>query len=122
MGSFQAVKPLVGEEGVGPALMVVTSATAGQLHPLAEDAPQTHAYPAVDPLKRPLVAVLEIFKPAPQGGIERPDDHEKALSGVPRGLRPDRFFELVQALRSGTAAAALEPITEKVKGIGPCVD
>src|SRR4051794_5571553 len=113
MGLFQAVKPAVGEEGVGPALMVAAATTAFPLHPPAEEAPQAHADPAVDPLERPFVAVLEILKPAAKCRIERRDDRLEATAGVPRRLRPDRLLELLQALGTGAAGAVLEPITEE---------
>jgi hypothetical protein len=103
MGLFQAEKSLVGEEGIGPALMVRSTTSALLLHPLAEETPQTHAYPAVESLERPLVAVLEVFKPAAKRRIESRDDHEETAAGSTRGLLPDRLLELVQALRSRTA-------------------
>src|SRR5205823_13067478 len=109
MGSFQAEKSMVGEEGVGPALMVCPTTPACLLHPLAEETPQTHAYPAVESLERPLVAVLEVFKPAAKRRGEREDDPGETVTGATRSLGPDRLFELVQALRPGTAGAVLEP-------------
>ena len=109
MGCFQAVKPVFGEEGVGPALMVGASTTAFLSHPLAEKAPQSHANPAVEPLERPLMAVLEVCKPATKRRVERGDDREKAVAGATRRLATNRVLELLKALRPGSARAVLEP-------------
>ena len=51
MGSLQAEKPQVGEEGVGPVLMVDSSASAFLVLLSAEHTPQTHPQPAVEPLE-----------------------------------------------------------------------
>src|SRR3954471_19829539 len=113
MGPLQAVEPVVGEEGVGPASMVRPATAAFPLHPLAEQAPQAHPDPAVEPLERPLVAVLEIFKPAPERRVEAGDDREEATAGGTLGLLPDRLLELGQALRARAASAVLEPVTQE---------
>src|SRR5947209_20384709 len=122
MGFFQAVEPLVGEEGVTPAVMVFPTTPAGQPHPLAEDAPQAHPDPPAQGRERPLVAVLEVPKPAAKCRGERRDDRRKALARGPLRLRSDRLLELLQALRSGAAGAVLEPVAQEVKGFETGVD
>ena len=47
MGGFQAVQPMVGKEGIRPALMIAPSATASPAQAFAEEASQPHPNPAV---------------------------------------------------------------------------
>src|SRR5271165_6674069 len=103
--------------------MMVDAATSTlQPYPSAEDTPQTHAYPAVEPTKRPLLAVFEVLKPAAKRRIEPGDDREETAAGVPFRLGSDRVLEFLQALRTGSASAAREPISQEVKARGPRVD
>src|SRR5215469_9806764 len=110
MGGFQAIQPLVSKEGIRPTLMVRSAAATPSALPFPEDAPQPPPYPAVHRRERRLVAVLEVFKPAPKRRIQRRDDRPKALAGRALRLAADRRFELLQALGSREALAPIEPI------------
>src|SRR5947209_15606976 len=48
MGCHQTHQPLLGEKGIGPAMMVGSSATAFASGSATQDAAQAHAYPAVE--------------------------------------------------------------------------
>ena len=122
MGRLQAEKPLVGEEGVGPTLMVRAASVSLQAEASTEDAAQPHPYPSVQSGKRPLAAVLKVPKPAPKDRIELCDGQEQTLAGGPFRRRSDRVLELVQAFRSWSAGAFLEPIAQEVEGFGLGVD
>ena len=66
MGGGQVEQPTLGKDGILPAVMVpATTATLASCT-FAQDRTQPHSQPAVDPRERPLVAVLEILKPATQ--------------------------------------------------------
>src|SRR4030095_6598697 len=119
---FQAIKPMFCEEGIRPALMVATASPAFLFHPLAEDTPQAHAYPAVESLKRPLVAVLEVLKPAAKRRIWPPCDLVEAAACGAGGPLPDCLLELVQAFRSRAACAVLESVAQEVKAVSPSVN
>src|SRR5882672_3913773 len=60
----QRVQPQFGKERVGPAMMIRTPPTPASPASLAQDASQTHPYPAIQSNKRGLQTVFEIPKPA----------------------------------------------------------
>src|SRR3954465_13734060 len=62
-------QPVLSKEGIGPEMMVYTPTSSSLTLPVAEDASKAHSHPLVQGLKRSLVAVLEIFKPAPARGV-----------------------------------------------------
>ena len=64
MGCFQGVQPKLRKVGIRPTLMIRTATTPTFLLTLAQDAPQTHAYPFVDGLERGVVAMPEVTKPS----------------------------------------------------------
>ena len=122
MGRLQVEKPLVGEEGVGPTVMVGSTAVSLQAETSTEDASHPHPYPSVQSGKRPLAAVFEVFKPAAERRRERRDDLGEAVAGGPFRLCPDRVLELVQTLRSRAADAVLESVAQEVKAFNLGVD
>ena len=69
MGCFQAVQPMLGKEGVGPAMMIAPPATSLLAQAFPEDASQPHPNPPVQGAERVAMAVLEVLKPAPQRGV-----------------------------------------------------
>ena len=95
MGGFQAIQPLLRKEGVRPALMVPSPTSALAALAFSENAAQPHPGPAVDILERRPVAVLEVFKPAPERRIDLGDDRSKAEPGGPLRLRSDRVLEFL---------------------------
>src|ERR1700722_4922454 len=122
MGRLQAEQPLVGEKGIGPALMVRSSSTPSQSLAFPKQAAKPHSYPAVDVRERRLVAVLEVFKPASKSRVQIQDDSTQALAGGPPRLRSDCVSKLAQALLSRVATPLLESIAQKVKAVFLRVD
>ena len=86
MGCSQAEEPLVGKERIGPAMMIGTSSAPAFARTFPEDASQPHPDPSVQSGERPVLAVLEVFKPAAQGPIQVVDDLAQTLSGGPLRL------------------------------------
>jgi len=73
-GCGKAVQPLIGEERVGPALVIATMAPATASASATQDAPKTHSHPAVQVTERTRPSVLEVHVPTPQDGVDRVDD------------------------------------------------
>ena len=65
---------MLGKEGIGPAPMVRTAASAAAFASLAQDAAQAHADPFVNAAKRREMAVAKVAKPSPQRLVDVPDD------------------------------------------------
>jgi hypothetical protein len=74
MGSLQAEEPVLGKDGVGPAMMVVTPGDAPSSAVVAQQASQPAAYPSVESAERRAVAVQEVREPAAQHWVEAFDD------------------------------------------------
>ena len=83
MGSGQVQRPLLGKEGVGPAVMV--PAAAFSTGAFAQDRTQPHSQPAVDAVERVAVAVLEVLKPPRERPVHIGDDERQALAAGPSG-------------------------------------
>ena len=65
---------------VWPFKVVFPSAFALAFIPLAQYAAQAPAHPAVYPHERALIAVFEVFKPAPKYRVEMPYDGFHAVT------------------------------------------
>ena len=63
-GGGQVEQPTLGKDGILPAVMVPATTATPASCTFAQNRTQPHSQPAVDPRERPLVAVLEILKPA----------------------------------------------------------
>jgi hypothetical protein len=87
MGVSQAEKPEVGKEGIGPAMMFGTSSAPSFAQAFPENASLPHPDPSVQSGERPVMAVLEVFKPAAQGLIQVVDDLSQTRSEGPLRLR-----------------------------------
>src|SRR5437867_1974972 len=98
MGLFQTEKPKLVKVRIGPTLMIAASSPAFLTLMLAQDAPQSHANPAINGRKHIPMALPEITKPAPQQRRETGDYLVHALALRPAGLLANRFLELVHAL------------------------
>src|SRR6266849_1149506 len=116
---LQAEQPKLGKVGNGPARLIgaVRFGTPSAVAAFAQDASQPAADEAVFHAECRAVAVLEVFKPAPQRAVNVRDDLGHAVSRGPLGLRPDRVPGLLPALGSRPAVAGLEVVAEKVKAI-----
>src|SRR6516164_8429792 len=106
---------LLGQESMGPALMIRTPTASFPLAAEAQQATQPHAHPFVQGDEHESTTVLEVLKPASQGPVQVREDGLQALSVVTPGLGPNRVLELVQALLAGPTFAACEVITQEVK-------
>src|SRR5437773_2946012 len=114
MGRLQREQPKV-KVCVRPALMIRTATAARAAVTLPENAPQTHADPAIQVVKRGAVAVLEIPKPALRATVDVGDDRQQSPSIGTVRLRPDRVPELPQALRARPTPVTLEVIPQEVE-------
>src|ERR1700720_3001282 len=110
MGVAQAEEPMLGKVGIWPPDVVGASGDPRPTVLFAQDVPQTSADPSVERRERLAMAVLEVFKPAPQRAVGIHDDRGQAGPGRALGLRPDRVLQLPKALGARTAVAAREPI------------
>ena len=77
MGLRQKEKPLLGEEGIRPALMISSATSAAKFDALSQDAPKPAAYPAIEYAKSPSPMMLEILEPATKRPIQRRNDRFK---------------------------------------------
>ena len=118
MSCDQAIQPLCGKEGVGPALMVRSSATSALSLPSPEDAAKPHPGPAVQRREGGRVALFEVFKPASQRRVQRRYDRLKTFPGVALRLGSDCVLELLQALVSREEFIPVETISQEVKAFG----
>src|SRR5206468_12992473 len=84
----------------------------------AQDATQPHPEPLVQAGKRRPVAVLEVLQPAHQRLIDIRDDRLEALAVRAPGLGSDRVFQLLEALPTRPAIAALEVVAQEVGSTG----
>ena len=115
-GRVQGEQPGVGEEGVGPALMVGQAAPeAGMLGLLAQDRAQSSSHEPVERREGVWVGVLEVAEPAAQHRVEIGDDPREALPLRPSRLGPDAVLEPGQALPADKPASRLEPVAEEVE-------
>ena len=115
MGGEQREQPLLGKEGIRPALVVRAAASAPASVTTAQKAAQSHADPRVQDLEREATTVLKILKPASHGTIHIGDDRLQALSLRAPGFTPNRVFELPQTLPARPTGAVREVIAQKVK-------
>ena len=87
-----------------------------------KDAAQAHSYPSVERAKGGVVAVFEVFKPAPQVRVNVRDDRVEALAVGPFRFGANRVFELREALLAGPVHASLEVVAEEVEAARGGVD
>src|SRR6266481_5572402 len=122
MGSLQAVEPVLGKEGVGPALTIRSPHDASHPPMGTQHTAQAAAYPAVERGERRAVAVLEVDEPAPQPRIEVVDDRPQASARGPTRLGTDGILELLQALVARPVTAVGEAVAQELKALRPRVD
>ncbi len=113
MGRFQGVQPKLRKVGVRPTLMIRPATTPTFLLTLAQDAPQTHAYPFVDRLKRGVVAVPKVTKPSLQCAVDVGDNGWQAPAVGTTRLGTKRRFQPLDALGPGPTISTLEVIARK---------
>ena len=98
MGCFQAVQPVLGKEGVWPALMICPAATSLPAQAFAEDASQPHPDPAVQGRNVVVWLCLKYSNQPRSVGLRSAMIAGRLLPGGPLRLRADRVLELLQAL------------------------
>src|SRR5688572_33173288 len=115
VGFFQTEKPQLFKVGVRPLLMITATAPSLLALVLAQDAAQAHAHPTIDARKDVPMAVLEVFEPAPQRGVDALDDLRHASSLRPASFLANRLPELVQALLARPFHAPFKVVAQKVE-------
>src|SRR5260370_37743765 len=105
--------------GIGPARLVgaICFGTPFAMASFAQDASQPAADESIFHAECRSVAVLEVFKPAPQRPVHVRDDLGHAVPGGPFGLRPDRVPEFLTAFAARPSLARLEVVAEEVKAV-----
>jgi len=108
MGGYQTEQPLLGEEGILPAVEVTTAGDAPTFAAFPQKRTQPLPNPSVQPLEDPRSAVLEVGEPAAHRSVDPPDDGEKrgrSSFSVPfqKELRPLLFTPtlIIGLARSG---------------------
>lgn len=113
MGVLKTKQPKLLKEFIRPTKMIHLAADA--LCPFAafpQDAAQSPPDPSVQHRKRPLVAVLEIFKPAFQCPVQIDCNNRQALAITTSGLGSDSVFEFLQTLLTRPTCASLKVVAD----------
>src|SRR2546428_7306678 len=114
MGGDQTVQPLLGKETIGPALMIQAASPTTASVTFAENAPQTHADPAVEAFEDPRwAAVLEVHKPTPQRTVQVVDQRGQRASRGATGLGTQCILQLLETLFAGPTFGPLEAIPQE---------
>src|SRR5580700_8187792 len=118
MGGLQAYQPMLGKESIWPAVVIQsTSPTLATASP-TENAPQTHADPAVEPFEDPRwTTVLEVGEPALKRLVDVVDD---ILQRVTRGtLRflADRILQLLHTLVARDSCVPFKEISQEGEAV-----
>ena len=86
---------MLGQERIGPALRVTSTAMSPLSTTTAQNASQTHPHQAVNSVERIAMAVFEVTKPALRGAIHVGDDYLQTLPIIAFGLGSNRIFRLL---------------------------
>src|SRR5688500_3280078 len=106
MGLRQTEEPLLGEVGVGPALVIQPPTSASAFAAFPQDAAQAASDPAIEGEKLPPPMVLEVLEPATQRPVQRPEDLAQRVPICPLRLGANRGLELGGALLPGPVSRA----------------
>ena len=100
MGCYRTEEPLIGKEGIRPALHVIPAASSPwSLRAVTEHAPYPHSHPGILLAEDRLVAaVLEVAEPARKGPVHIGYRALQAAAGRPGSLLSDRVSELLDTL------------------------
>lgn len=80
MGCCQVEQPVVGKEGILPAVMIPSTTATWATGAVAQDRTQAHSQPRIDARERPFVSVFEVCKP-PTGKDDCPSELRHSLAG-----------------------------------------
>src|SRR6266446_6849638 len=115
-GCGKGEQPEIGEEGVGPALVIVgTAAEAWPLFLLAQDGSQPSSDEAVQMAMNGRRGLLEVAEPSPKQGVAIVDDPPHARAPAAAGHGAHFVLERAQALLAHQPTAGFEPVAEEVK-------
>ena len=115
-GCGEGEQSLIREEDIGPALMVVWTATEPwPLFLLAQDRPQPSPDEAVQKTELGWHGVFEVTEPSPQHRVELADDPAQAYAPAPSRLGAHLVLERLQAFLAHEPMPGLEPIAKEVE-------
>src|SRR3990170_7302908 len=98
MGIFKAKEPSGPKVSVRPAIMIIPSTDPFPLVTPTQDTPQSTPYPLIQAGENALIAMLEVFKPSPEGAIHIHDDAFQRFPIRSPRLLANGLFHLLQAL------------------------
>ena len=117
MGIYQAKQPMFPKELVRPASMIKPAADPFQADALAQNAANPTTYPLIYSGKGPLVAMLKVFEPSPEGTIDVSNDRRHALAIATPGFGSDGVLQFLQTLLARSAGAAPKAVAKKIKAL-----
>ena len=118
MGILKTIQPKLLKEFIWPAKMILLAANPfDPFTAFPQDAAQSASNPSVQSPKRPLMAVLEILKPAFQCPVQIGCNNGHTVAVTASGLSSDRVFELLKALLAGPTCASFKVIAKKIKAL-----
>ena len=116
MGVLQTEEPLRDKVPIWPALMIRTPASTFSSGSFAENTPQTHSDPSVEPFEDPgRTTVLEVHEPASKRPVDVVDDE---LQRVPRAsfrFLAQCVFQFLHALLARDSCIPLEEVSQEGK-------
>jgi len=118
MGILKTKQPKLLKEFIRPAKMIHFA--TDPFDPFAafpQDAAQSASNPTIQYRKRPLVAVLEILKPAFQSPVQMGCDIGQTLAVASSGLGSDRVFEFLKAILAGPSCTSFKVVAKKIKSL-----
>ena len=75
MGCGKTEQPMLGEEGIAPAMMIGTPTATAKSETFSQDAAETHSNPTIEiGIRAVVTAVLEIREPTPKSSVHAGHD------------------------------------------------
>src|SRR5262245_9548286 len=109
-------QPGLGEEGVGPALVIGwTESKARPLFLLAQEGAQPSANELVQHDKGAGMGMFEVAEPAAQHRVEVGDDAREVDPARSSRPHPDVILEAIEALLADKPSSGFEPVAEELK-------
>ena len=111
-GFVQGEKPVLSEEGTGPAKVITCRASKARTFlPLAQDRSQSPPNETINVSKCCSMGMLEVPEPALEDRIELTDDGLQVTATGAAGLSADFTAKCLAAFRAHPASSRLKPIT-----------
>ena len=108
---------MLGEEVVGPRLMVFAAASTPFLLTFAEGAPQTHPNPTVEHTKHRPVTMTKVLEPALELRFQQHTLNAQAVAVAAMCQLTEAVFEFLFALRARQSQITSERVAQKVKAL-----